>query len=655
MPEKGHERLDGVAPFLDVAIEALLVADRFQARPGHHHRLGPAADLVPRDRLEVLDHHLRLLRDVVRVQPHETRQGQRGRLALDVGIVLACLEQPEVGPVRRVVLQHVEDELLLDRLPHGVAVHGPPIAAEHGERPVLRRGGEGEETQVRLLAALGHASEELFQVFPAFLGCALPGFFPKLLPAQHFLEIGRSFAALGAVGLVDDDGAAPGGDRSRAGLPAFLGHLEQLARDERKFLQGGDDHRHRTLERFGELSRAFVDPLHDAALVFELVDRVLELLVENDAIGDHDHAVEDALVGGVMQGGEPVRQPTNRVALAAARGMLDEVVVSHALAAGTVHQHAHRFELVIAGEDHGLRLDLASLVVALLVDLQMDEAGKEVEQAVSLQHLFPQVCRAVGPAGRVGRVSGCSSATLVKGKKVRRRARQPGGHEHRLGVHGKVHQRAAFEFEDRLARVAVLLVLPARILDRLARERVLQLHRGHRNAVQAQRDIQRLPGGARREVELAGQPETIGGVAGLELRIQAVRGLEVRRVEGSTVALETVSQRGERAVNVHPLAQISEDLLSRPVAVQRLQLRPLPGLGLADEGEDRLGKDRTLPVETDSGDGHIAVRQKMRLDHGLESLFAGALHFTSVLECVILHVRPAEPCPPAPQADSRPA
>ena len=132
-----------------------------------------------------------------------------------------------------------------------------------------------------------------------------------------------------------------------------------------------------------------------------------------------------------------MRQPTDRVALAAARGMLDEVAVPHALAAGGVHQHAHRFELVIAGEDHGLRLDLASLVVAFLVDLQVDEAGEEVEQAVTLQHLFPQVGRAVVPARRIGRVSGCSGATLVEGKKVRRRARQPGGHEHGLGVHGK--------------------------------------------------------------------------------------------------------------------------------------------------------------------------------------------------------------------------
>ena len=61
-------------------------------------------------------------------------------------------------------------------------------------------------------------------------------------------------------------------------VAALLGHLEQLARDERELLQRGDDHRHGVLQRFGELPRALVDPLHHAALVLELVDRVLKLL-----------------------------------------------------------------------------------------------------------------------------------------------------------------------------------------------------------------------------------------------------------------------------------------------------------------------------------------------------------------------------------------
>ena len=219
-------------------------------------------------------------------------------------------------------------------------------------------------------------------------------------------------------------------------------------------------------------------------LCSELVDGVLELLIEHDAVRDHDHTVEDALVVGVMQGREPMGQPSDGVALAAAGGVLDEIVVPRALPARGVHEHPHRLELMVAGEDHGLRPDSVAPFVALLVDLQVHEAGEDVEQAVALQHLFPQIGRATGPSRRIGRVAGRAVGSLVEGQELRRLAGEPRGHEHGVGVRGEVGQRAALELEDRLARVAVALVLAARVLDGLAGERVLQLQRRHRNAVQ---------------------------------------------------------------------------------------------------------------------------------------------------------------------------
>ena len=256
---------------------------------------------------------------------------------------------------------------------------------------------------------------------------------------------------LRTVRLVDDDGATPGGQCARASRPGLLGHLEQSACDEGELLEGCDDHRNRIVEGLRELPRTLVDPMHDPALVLELVDRILELLIEDDAICDHDDGVEDARVGGIMERREPVGQPPDRVALAASRGMFHEVVVPHALAAGRIHQGAHGLQLVVAREDHGLRLHLAAPVITLRVDLQMDESGEEVEQAVALQHLLPQVGRAVVAARRVRRVSGCSVATSVEGEETRGRARETGGHEDGIGVHGEVHQRAALELEDRLA------------------------------------------------------------------------------------------------------------------------------------------------------------------------------------------------------------
>jgi hypothetical protein len=113
------------------------------------------------------------------------------------------------------------------------------------------------------------------------------------------------------------------------------------------------------------------------------------LLVEHDAVGHHDHAVEHALVRGVVQRREAVREPADRIALTAAGRMLDEVVVPRPLGPRRHHQPPHGVELVVAREDHRLDLHLATTVGALLLDLQVDEAGENVEQAVALERLLP--------------------------------------------------------------------------------------------------------------------------------------------------------------------------------------------------------------------------------------------------------------------------
>ena len=50
--------------------------------------------------------------------------------ALYVRVVFTRLEKPVVRGVARIVLQHVEDEALLDRLAHGVAMCGLAVAPE---------------------------------------------------------------------------------------------------------------------------------------------------------------------------------------------------------------------------------------------------------------------------------------------------------------------------------------------------------------------------------------------------------------------------------------------------------------------------------------------------------------------------------------------
>ena len=171
---------------------------------------------------EVLDHDFGLLGDVVRVQAHEAGQGLGGLLLVDLGVVLDGLDQPEVGLVGRVVLQHVEDEALLDGLAHAVEVEGLRLAVgvrapEDLQRLVLRRGGEGEEAEVGLLAAFGHGLDDFFLVVGEILFCRLAAACSAMVCAgQHRLHLGGALAGLRAVGLVDDHRIAALGQLRRS-------------------------------------------------------------------------------------------------------------------------------------------------------------------------------------------------------------------------------------------------------------------------------------------------------------------------------------------------------------------------------------------------------------------------------------------------------
>ena len=82
------------------------------------------------------------------------------------------------------------------------------------------------------------------------------------------------------------------------------------------------------------------------------------------------------------------------------------------LCACGIHKHANRLKLVVAWEDHCLRLDLASLLVSLLFNLQVDKASEQVEETIPLYYFLPQVCRAIASPCRIGRIPGTTVPAL---------------------------------------------------------------------------------------------------------------------------------------------------------------------------------------------------------------------------------------------------
>ena len=199
-------------------------------------------------------------------------------------------------------------------------------------------------------------------------------------------------------------------------------HLPHLAQHEGELLQGRDDDLGFVLQGLSQLGRVFIDLDHHARRCLELLDRVLQLLIQHPAIGDHDDAGEDFLVLRVEQGRQAVGRPADRVGFARAGRVLHQVSLANPLAQSGGQQLVHGVQLVVAREQQaGRERLLAGLQIDRLFELDRDELADDVEERLARQHLMPEVGRGV-PSLLVRRVtrSGAAKAigdALVEGKK----------------------------------------------------------------------------------------------------------------------------------------------------------------------------------------------------------------------------------------------
>ena len=423
--------------------------------------------------MEVVDHDLGLEADRAVVAFDESAQLLVGLVDVKLRIFLHPLGEPVEAGHRRVVGQHVQDEALLDRLLHGVAVEGaaPDRAvglrvgrAEDLQRLVLRRGGEREVAGVGQQLARRHRPVD----------AVLEGLAIGLLAGgpQRSRHGRRRAPALAGVRLVDEDGEAPS---------ALL--VANLVEDEGKLLDRRDHDLLARLDEAPQVSGPLRAP-HRRADLGVLPDGVADLPVEDQPVGDDNDRVEDR--GAILlQTDELVRQPRDGVALAAARRVLDQVAPADTVRRGVGQQPAHHVELVVAGPD--LRPPLpAGLLVPRLHDLRV--VLQNVRQTLAGQHLAPQVVAL--DAARVGRVARAVVPAPVERQEPGRLPLQMRAETYGAFVHREVGHAAA-ELEQLLPRIAVLAVLLDRIIDGLLREVVLQFEGEHRQAVDEQPDVER--------------------------------------------------------------------------------------------------------------------------------------------------------------------
>ena len=116
-----------------------------------------------------------------------------------------------------------------------------------------------------------------------------------------------------------------------------------------------------------------------------LPDGVLYLPVEDEPVCDDDDRVEHGSVV-PLKADELVSQPSDGVALAAARRVLDQVAAPRPVLRGVGEQSAHHVELVVA-RPHLRPLLPAGLLVPRLYYL--DVVLQDVRQAPASQYLAP--------------------------------------------------------------------------------------------------------------------------------------------------------------------------------------------------------------------------------------------------------------------------
>ena len=181
--------------------------------------------------------------------------------------------------------------------------------------------------------------------------------------------------------LVYDDGVVTSGYLCAPGVGLFgfdlggvIGRIgtcdvEETPHYEGELLDSGDHYLGAIHQRLSQLLGVLVNVFDHAFDVLNLVDCILELLVQHPTVGNDDDAVKHGVVGIVVQVGQLVRQPRYCVRLAAAGGMLDQVVMAGALVFGCFDQLGHGVQLMVSGENCRLAGDGSRTVFGVLLPL----------------------------------------------------------------------------------------------------------------------------------------------------------------------------------------------------------------------------------------------------------------------------------------------
>ena len=305
----------------DVSVDRGLVLEGCCPAGGHHHCLGVPIKQVGYIGAVMLNNDLDLLGDIGRMQAHPSHKAlRRGGLIHLItwrGIPIGILCELECRLVGGVVAQHIEDEPFLDGLLHRIHMERLrcPVgtgATEHFEGLTLGGGCKGIEGHVCGCGARSHLrSQHILNGQLCTLADCL-----NLCLREDLAQLLRTCSSLRRVCFVRDDSEV---------LVCHSTLLRDRLENEGERLQRDDDDQLAASQFLGEESRLGgfccfadligVDRSDRPAGAFDRLDRLLQLVIEDCPVGDHDDRVEDLGIGVVVEVGQPMSQPGNGVGL----------------------------------------------------------------------------------------------------------------------------------------------------------------------------------------------------------------------------------------------------------------------------------------------------------------------------------------------------
>ena len=119
--------------------------------------------------------------------------------------------------------------------------------------------------------------------------------------------------------------------------------------DERELLNSGDDDFLALGDELAQVARTVGVP-YGCPHLRELLDRLIDLAIQDHSVCHHDDGIEHRLVF-VAEVYEPMCQPCDGKRLSAASRMLNQILLPHSVVSGIGEQSAHHINLVIARPD----------------------------------------------------------------------------------------------------------------------------------------------------------------------------------------------------------------------------------------------------------------------------------------------------------------